>query len=191
MALRAEFMQELEPHPNIPPGAGSSRVMDGNYDYLEMVEDGIAQFHGAEAGLLVGSGFEANLASFAAIPCPGDAIVYDELVHASTHDGMQQSQAVARVPFRHNHVDSLRAGMISVYDSQPLIRQGKRCVIVAVESFYSTEGDICPLRELIEAAKEIFPGGSAQFLKDEAHSTGVIGPKGAGLGCELGLGAWS
>ncbi|MCJ1300654.1 hypothetical protein MMC08_003451 [Hypocenomyce scalaris] len=161
--------------------------MDGNYDYLETVEDEIAQFHRAEAGLIVGSGFEANLAIFAAIPRPGDAIVYDELVHASTHDGMQHSQAVTRVPFRHNDVDSFRDAMISVCDSQPLIRQGKRCVIVAVESFYSMDGDICPLRELIEAAKEIFPGGNAQFLIDEAHSTGVIGPKGAGLVCELGL----
>lgn len=185
--LRAEFMKELERHPEIPPGAGSSRVMDGNYEYLETVEDEIAEFHGTEAGLITGSGFEANLAIFAAIPRPGDAIVYDELVHASTHDGMLHSQAVVRVPFRHNDVDSFRDAMMSVCDTQPLIRQGKRCVIVAVESFYSMDGDICPLRELIEIAKEIFPGGNAQFLVDEAHSTGVIGPKGAGLVCELGL----
>lgn len=185
--LRAEFIQELERHPDIPPGAGSSRVMDGNYEYLEMVEDEIARFHGAEAGLILGSGYEANLAIFAAIPRPGDAIVYDELVHASTHDGMQQSQAVTRVPFRHNDADSFRDVMMSVCDSQPLIRQGKRCVIVAVESFYSMDGDICPLRELTEAAKDIFPGGNAQFIVDEAHSTGVIGPKGAGLVSELGL----
>ena len=128
-ALRAQFMRELERHPNIPPGAGSSRVMDGNYDYLDTVENEIAQFHGAEAGLLVGSGFEANLAIFAAVPRPGDAIVYDELVHASTHDGMQQSHAMIRIPFHHNRVDSFRDAMISVCDSQPLIRQGKRCVI--------------------------------------------------------------
>jgi len=185
--LRAEFMRELERHPDIPPGAGSSRVMDGNYEYLETVEDEIARFHGAEAGLILGSSFEANLAIFAAIPRPGDAIVYDELVHASTHDGMQQSQAVTRVPFCHNDVESFRDAMMSVCDSQPMIRQGKRCVIVAVESFYSMDGDMCPLRELVEAAKDIFPEGSAQFLMDEAHSTGVIGPKGAGLVCELGL----
>ena len=185
--LRAEYMQELERHPNLPLGAGSSRVMDGNYDYLEMVEDEMARFHGAECGLMMGSGFEANLAIFAAIPRPGDAIVYDELVHASTHDGMQQSPALTRIPFRHNNVDSFRDAMISVCDSQPLISQGKRCVIVAVESFYSMDGDICPLKELVEAAKEIFPAGNAQFLVDEAHSTGVVGPKGAGLVCELSL----
>ena len=186
-ALRAEFMSELELHPTIPPGAGSSRVMDGNYEYLETAEEEIAQFHGAEAGLIVGSGFEANLAIFAAIPRPGDAIVYDELVHASTHDGMLHSQAATRVPFRHNDIDSFRDAVEFVCDSQPLIRHGKRCVIVAVESFYSMDGDICALRQLIEAAKEILPGGNAQFLIDEAHSTGVIGTNGAGLVCELGL----
>lgn len=185
--LRAEFTKELERYSSVPVGAGSSRVMDGNYEYLETVEAEIAQFHGAETGLIIGSGFEANLAIFAAIPRPGDAIVYDELVHASTHDGMLHSQAICRAPFRHNDVDAFRDALISIYNSQPLIRQEKRCVIVAVESFYSMDGDVCPLKELVEVAKEIFPGGNAQFLVDEAHSTGVIGPNGAGLVCELGL----
>ena len=185
--LRTKFNQELERHPDLPIGASSSRVMDGNSEYLEIVEEEIAQFHGAETGLITASGFEANLAIFAAIPCKEDAIIYDELVHASTHDGMQQTQASYRIPFRHNNVDSFRDALLSVYDSQPLIRQGKRCVIVAVESFYSMDGDVCPLKELTEAAREIFPCGNAQFLVDEAHSTGVVGPKGAGLVCELSL----
>lgn len=185
--LRAEFNRELERHPCLPLGAGSSRIMDGNYEYLETVEKEIAEFHGAETGLIVASGFEANLAVFAAIPRTGDAIIYDELVHASTHDGMQQSQAVCRVPFRHNNVDSFRDALISVCDSQPLIRQGKRCIIIAVESIYSMDGDVCPLQELLETSKELCPSGNAQFLVDEAHSTGVIGPQGAGLVCELGL----
>jgi 8-amino-7-oxononanoate synthase len=49
------------------------------------------------------------------------------------------------------------------------------------------DGDVCPLRELVEVAKEICTLGNAQFIIDEAHSTGVIGPKGSGLVCELGL----
>ncbi|MCJ1357757.1 MAG: hypothetical protein MMC33_007753 [Icmadophila ericetorum] len=185
--LRAEFEQELKCHPNVPIGASGSRIMDGNSDYLEMVEKEIAQFHGAETGLMISSGFEANLAIFAAIPRSGDAIVYDDLVHASTHDGMQQCQAILKIPFRHNDVESFRDVLISICDSQPLIKQGKRCILVAVESLYSMDGDVCPLKELVEVAREIFPRGNAQFLIDEAHSTGVIGPNGAGLVCELGL----
>jgi 8-amino-7-oxononanoate synthase len=49
------------------------------------------------------------------------------------------------------------------------------------------DGDVCPLRELIEVAKETFPAGNAQFVIDEAHSTGVIGENGKGFVCALGL----
>ncbi|KAL8927687.1 MAG: hypothetical protein Q9172_001247 [Xanthocarpia lactea] len=170
--LRHEFNEELGRYGNLPLGAASSRMMDGNYEYLETVEREIAEFHGAETGLIVASGFEANVDIFAAIPRAGDAIVYDELVHASTHDGMQQSQATHRIPFRHNSVDAFRDVLISVF---------------AVESIYSMDGDVCPLRDLVEVAKEIFPSGNAQFLVDEAHSTGILGPQGAGLVSDLGL----
>ena len=185
--LREEFMQELQRHPELPLGPGSTRVMDGNYAYLEKLEGDIARFHGAETGLFVGSGFEANLSIFAAIPRPGDVILYDEYVHASAHDGMAQIPAITCLSFRHNDVDSFRDVLLLIYDSNPLIRQGKRCVIVPLESFYSMDGDICPLRELVEAAKELLPAGTVQFYVDEAHSNGIIGRQGRGLVCELGL----
>ena len=185
--LRAETLRELERHPELTPGSGSTRLVDGNYRYIETVEDEIAQFHGAETGVIVGSGFNANVAIFTAIPRPGDAIVYDELVHASAHEGIGQSEAVHRVPFRHNDPDSLQEVLLSVCESQPLIKQGKRCILIAVETTYSFDGDVCPLRELVEVAREICPLGNAQFITDEAHSTGIIGPQGSGLVSELGL----
>lgn len=129
----------------------------------------------------------ANGAIFSVIPRPGDAIVYDEFIHASVHDGMKDSLALCKRSFRHNDVDSFLDTLVAVRDSQPQIRKGTRCVIIAVESIYSMYGDVCPLQDLIKAAKEIFPNGNAQFVIDEAHSTGVIGPKGAGLVCALGL----
>ena len=185
--LRAMLMEELNEHPKLAPGSGSVRLVDGNYEYIQMVEQEIANFHRAEAGLIVGLGFNANVAIFNAIPRPGDVIVYDELVHASSHDGMAQSEAVHRFSFRHNDPFSLEEVLTSVCDSQPLIKEGKRCVLIAVESVYSFDGDVCPLTELVEVAKEVCPLGNAQFIVDEAHSTGVVGPKGAGLVCELGL----
>ena len=184
--LRREFMEELTRNPDLAVGAGGSRMMDGNYEYLEQVEKEVAEFHKAETGLIVGSGFEANIAIFNAIPRPGDVIVYDELVHASTHDGMQQSLAKSR-PFRHNDVDAFREVLLSVWDSEPLIKQGTRCILVAVESVYSMDGDVGPLEELLDVAKEVIPNGNIQFIVDEAHSTGVLGPNGAGLVCSLGL----
>ncbi|KAI5868185.1 putative aminotransferase [Durotheca rogersii] len=185
--IRTAFLEELARHPNFPLYAGGSRLMDGNYDYIEQVEQEIADFHGAETALILNSGYEANSALFAAIPRPGDAIIYDELVHASTHDGMAHSLALCRMPFRHNDVDSFRETLASVLDTQPLIKDGSRCVLVSVESVYSMDGDMCPIEELIEIAKELCPKGNVAFIVDEAHATGIVGPQGAGLVSELGI----
>jgi 8-amino-7-oxononanoate synthase len=144
-------------------------------------------FHGAETALMAVNGGMANGAIFTAIPRPGDALVYDEFIHASVHDGMMNSLALCKKSFRHNSVDSFRDTLVAVRDSQPPIRNGARCVIVAVEGVYSMEGDVCPLQELVDAAKEVFPDGNAQFVIDEAHSHAVLGPKGAGLVSALGL----
>lgn len=186
---RVEFLAELERHPHFALGTTSSRLMDGNYPYIEQAESEIAAFHGAEAGLLVGSGFEANLAIWTTIPKQGDVIVYDSLVHASTHDGMRQALATDRVAFPHSDVDAFRDTLRDILATRPLLRQGKRSVLVAVESVYSMDGDMCPLQELVEAAKDVFQDheGSIQFVVDEAHSVGFTGPEGRGLVCELGL----
>ncbi|KAI0848451.1 putative aminotransferase [Daldinia vernicosa] len=187
-ALRAEFLSILAQHPDFCPGSGGSRVLDGNYEYLELAEREIAAFHGAEEGLIVGSGFDANLAVWSAIPRPGDVIVYDELVHASSHEGMAQSPAALKVEFPHCDVKGFRNTLSSILDSQPLIKRGKRSVLVAVESVYSMDGDVCPLQELVDVADDVFSEhGNVQFVIDEAHSTGLYGPRGAGLVCELGL----
>jgi 8-amino-7-oxononanoate synthase len=186
---RAEFLAELDSHPDFALGTTSSRLLDGNYPYIEQAESHIAAFHGAETGLLVGSGFEANLAIWTTIPKQGDVIVYDTLVHASTNDGIRQSMATDRVAFPHSDVDAFRDTLQDILATRPLVRQGKRSVIVAVEAVYSMEGDVCPLQELVEAAQDVFQDheGGIQFVVDEAHSVGLIGPEGRGLVCELGL----
>lgn len=187
--LRTELLCKLSKNPNFSPGSGGSRVLDGNFPYLEQTEQQIAEFHGAETGLILGSGFEGNVAIWTAIPRLGDIIVYDALVHASTHEGMNQSLAMARKEFAHNDVHSFRSTLLSISDSQPLIKSGKRCIIVAVESVYSMDGDISPLQEFVDIAREIFPGdrGIVQFVVDEAHSGGVIGENGRGLVSALSL----
>lgn len=185
--LREAFLQELALHPDFKVGASGSRVLDGNTEYIETVEREIADFHKAESAILVNSGYEGNGAIFAVIPRAGDVIVYDELMHASVHDGMKDCQARTRLAFRHNDVDALYDTLVSVQESQPQIAQGKRTVLVAIETVYSMDGDICPLREMIQSALEAIPLGNIQFLVDEAHSTGVLGPKGAGIVADLGL----
>lgn len=185
--LREAFLDELRRNPNFQLSSHGSRLTNGNTEYLDSREREIAEFHGAESALIVANGFTGNVAIFSVIPQPGDAIVYDELVHASVHNGMEDSLVRCRKSFRHNDVDSFLETLIAVRDSEPQIRNGTRSVLIAVESVYSMDGDVCPLQDLIEAARATFPEGNAQFVIDEAHSTGIIGPNGAGLVCALGL----
>ena len=185
--LREAFLAELAKNPDFTVGSTGSRLLDGNHDYFENLEQEIADFHGAERGLIVNSGFEGNGAIFSAIPRPGDAIVFDELVHASAHEGMRHCMAMARHSFAHNDVDAFRDVLELVHESQPMIQRGQRTVLIAVETVYSMDGDICPLKEMIEVAKEILPKGNFEFIADEAHATGVIGEKGVGLVSYLGL----
>jgi 8-amino-7-oxononanoate synthase len=184
---RMAFLDELAENPNFHPSSHGSRLTDGNTKYLETLEKELAEFHGADSALIVHTGSLGNGAIFSAVPLPGDAIIYDELVHASIHDGMKNSLVLYKRSFRHNDPDSLSDALIAVRDSQPQIRNGSHTVLISVESIYSMEGDVCPLRELIEVTKEIFPNGNAQFIVDEAHSGGVIGPSGRGLVSALGL----
>ncbi|KAF2770097.1 putative aminotransferase [Teratosphaeria nubilosa] len=186
-AIRRAFLEELDRNPEFMLYSGGSRLGDGNYSYIEEVESEIAAFHGAESALIVNSGWDANTAIYAAIPRPGDAIVYDELVHASTHDGMTMSLAQCRKQFRHNDLDSLKDAIAAVLDTQPQIVDGSRSLLISVESVYSMDGDVCPLLDMLDVAREMCPKGNAVFIVDEAHATGVLGPKGAGLVSHLGV----
>lgn len=185
--IREAFLEELGRHENYELSAAGSRVQYGNYDYLIQVEQELAKFHGAEAAYIAHSGFIANAGAMAAVPLPGDAIVYDDSVHASAHEGMKLSLASHRLSFRHNDSDSLREVLSSLKESHTAFASGSSSILIAVESVYSMDGDICPLDELVQVAKELFPLGNAQFIIDEAHSSGTIGPRGAGLVNMLGL----
>jgi len=186
-ALREEFLKELAAHPNFYVGAGGTRLLNGTTNYQMQVERELAELMGYESALVVHSGCTANQAIWSTVPRTGDVIVYDELSHATALMGMKISLALEQRPFRHNDVEHFIEVLESIKDTMPLVRDGKRCVIIGVESWYSMNGDICPLRELIAAAKDIFPHGNAQFVVDEAHSYGVCGPNGTGFVREQGL----
>jgi 8-amino-7-oxononanoate synthase len=186
-SLRKEFLEELARNPSFQLGSHASRLTDGNTKYQEELEREIAKFHHVESALILNSGGMCNEAIFSTIPRPGDVIVYDELVHTTALAGMKVSLALWQKSFRHNDVESFIDVLEEVRETQPQVRNGKRSVIIAVEGYYSMDGDICPLAELVDAAKEVFPNGNAQFVIDEAHSFGAIGPHGGGLVAKLGL----
>lgn len=179
--LKEAYLDELKTS-KLPLGSGGSRLLDGNSSYAETLECDIAEFHGAEAGLLWNSGFDANAGFFSCVPQPGDIIVFDELVHASVHDGMRLSRAAQTVPFEHNSITDLRRVLQEVAELP-----SKANVFVAVESIYSMDGDVAPLREIVNVVTELLGEGRGYIVVDEAHSTGVLGSEGRGLVCELGL----
>ncbi len=163
-------------------GSTGSRLLDGNSTFAETLEGDIAAFHGARSGLLTNSGYDANVSIFTCLPQPGDVIVYDELIHASVHDGMRQSRVKNRYMFKHNDVQSLGDVLQKVNMEQP-----EANIFIAVESVYSMEGDLAPLEEICGLLDSAFPDGRAHLIVDEAHATGIYGPKGAGRVSELGL----
>lgn len=185
--LRSTFLNELGEHPDHPLGSGGSRLLDGNSSYAEALESTIASFHNAAAGLLFNSGFDANSGVFACMPQKGDAVVFDEFIHASVHEGMRLSRANAKIPFEHNSLSSFREVLQSLLEGDQAVREGKRSVFIAIESLYSMDGDLAPLSQMVDIAEDLFPFRNAHFIVDEAHATGVIGPRGRGLVCSLGL----
>jgi 8-amino-7-oxononanoate synthase len=179
--LKSAYLSELQSS-SLPLGSGGSRLLDGNSPYAEALEHEIAEFHGAEAGLLFNSGFDANTGFFSCVPQRGDVIVYDELVHASVHDGMRLSRAAETISFQHNSVADLRRILKDV-----CLPKFRNHVFVAVESIYSMDGDVSPLREIVEAVEDVMGKDASHIIVDEAHSTGVLGPQGRGLVCDLNL----
>lgn len=190
-------LQSSSPEAGFGLGSGGSRLLDGNSAFTEDLERRIAEFHGADAGLLFNSGFEANTGLFACVPQKGDVIVYDELIHASVHDGMKLSRA-QRIAFAHNKVyDAATSSASSKYPSldsllkslaeDTQVSSGKKNVFIAVEGVYSMDGDLAPLQEIVECVEKRLPQGNGYVIVDEAHSTGIFGRQGRGLVCQLGL----
>ncbi len=152
-------------------GSTGSRLITGNFSITEEVEERIASYHQAEAALLFNSGYTANVGLFSCVARAGDTILYDDLAHASIHDGMRLSKA-NRIAFKHNNVA----------DFKQKLSQCKGTVFVALESVYSMDGDEAPLEALLAVERP-----DTYFIIDEAHGTGVVGTMGEGLVSKLGL----
>lgn len=149
-------------------GSAASRLVTGTLPAHEELEERLAAFKGYPAALVFGSGWLANAAIVPALAGRGDTVFADKLSHASLLDAAILSRA-RLVRFLHNdaaHLDEL------------LGKQGGagRCLVVT-ESVFSMDGDLAPLPAIAEAAAR----HGAMLMVDEAHATGVFGPKGSGL----------
>lgn len=153
-------------------GSTGSRLLAGNYPLIEAAELQIANFHEAVTGLIYNSGYDANLGLLSSVPQKGDTVLYDYLAHASIRDGIRLSFAKA-FSFAHNDLTDLKKKLESATGN----------IFIVTESVFSMDGDLCPLQELVQLAKEY----NAHLIIDEAHATGVIGEKGEGLVQSMGL----
>lgn len=156
-------------------GSGGSRLLRGNDAEHEALEAEAAAFFGSGTAMYFGGGFTANTAIFSTLPQRGDLILYDDLIHASVHEGMRLSKADA-VAFAHNDAQACDDAI-----SQWRERGGTGRPWIAVETLYSMDGDRAPLDDLMAVARQ----NDAMLVLDEAHATGIFGPDGRGLGAHL------
>lgn len=159
----------------VPVGAGGSRLLRGNDSEHQLLEAEAAAFFGTQAALFINGGFTGNMAIFSALPQHGDLVLYDALIHASTHDGMRLGRAETR-SFAHNDVSAAQAAI-----TQWRADGGTGQIWIAVEAVYSMDGDCAPVAALSDLATR----ENAVLVLDEAHSTGVFGDLGRGLGHEI------
>ncbi len=156
-------------------GAGGSRLLRGNHPEHEALEAEAATFFGAERALFFGSGYAANVALLSTLPQRGDLVVYDALVHASTHAGLATTRAEA-IATPHNDVDAIDQAIRTWRKAG-----GTGHPWIAVESLYSMDGDQAPLGALAALADR----HDGFLIVDEAHATGVYGPQGRGFSADL------
>lgn len=144
----------------------SSMLVNGYHQIHADFEKALCKANGFEDGVVLGSGFNANIALIESLVRKGDVLFIDEKYHAS---GMLAAREVEGkvLTFRHNDTQHLQ----ELLHTNPAKRQ-----IIAVEGIYSMDADLLK-REIIELADEV----GALLIVDEAHSSGVIGSKLMGI----------
>ncbi len=154
-------------------GAGGSRLLRGHTIYHEELETFAAQYFGAEKSLFFANGYQANSAIFGSLPSRHDIIIYDELIHASAREAIQNSAAKA-YKFKHNDLETLETLLQKHHANADILW-------IVTESVFSMDGDIAPLTHIQEMTNRY----NAYLVIDEAHATGIFGNNGKGLAQSL------
>ena len=155
-------------------GSGASRLVAGTLSIHKELEAALADFKGAEAAIVFGSGYLANIGTISALTNAGDVVYSDGLNHASIVDACRLSRADVKV-FPHADAHTLRETLAGDGPA------GRRLIVT--DGVFSMDGDIAPLPELERLASEF----DCYLMVDDAHGTGVVGPGGKGTASHFGL----
>lgn len=156
----------------------ASRLLRGHHPVWDEVETKLAEWHRAEAALVMTSGYAANEGLLSTVIGPGDTVFSAQYNHASIIDGLRLSKA-EKIVFAHNDLNEIETLMRQRRPS----RAELQAWFIVTESLFGMEGDVAPLRELAALAQQY----GAYLVVDEAHATGCFGATGSGLVDALGL----
>jgi glycine C-acetyltransferase len=157
-------------------GSGAVRSINGTLSLHVELEEKLAQFKGTEAVLSYQSGFNCNMAAISAVMGAGDAILSDELNHASIIDGCRLTKAKV-IRYNHSDMDDLRTKAREARESGQYNK-----IMVITDGVFSMDGDIAKLPEIVEIAEAY----DLITYVDDAHGSGVLG-NGAGTVKHFGL----
>jgi len=157
-------------------GAGAVRTINGTMDLHIELEEKLARFKKTEAVIVYQSGFNCNMAAISAVMDQHDAILSDELNHASIIDGCRLSRAKV-IRFKHSDMNDLRQQAKDAKESGQYHK-----IMVITDGVFSMDGDIAKLPEIVKIAEEF----DLITYVDDAHGSGVLGA-GAGTVKHFGL----
>ncbi len=173
-ALVDSFMESLH-RDELLFSSTSSRLLTGNFQVSDRLEERLKELFGSGAALTFCSGYHMNTGILPAVTDSSSLILADKLVHASIIDGIRLSPAKV-IRFRHQDLDQLErlvAENAGKYTS----------VIIVTESIFSMDGDVTDLRRMVEIKK---CSKNVMLYVDEAHAFGVRGETGLGIAQEQG-----
>ncbi len=155
-------------------GVASVRFICGTQDLHIDLEKQISNFFGTEDTILYSSCFDANGGLFETIFSENDAIISDELNHASIIDGIRLCKA-NRFRFKNNDMEDLEKKLIKA--------QSSRLKVIATDGVFSMDGQIAKLDEIVFLAEKY----DAMVMVDDSHATGFVGAKGRGSADHFGV----
>ena len=155
-------------------GMASVRFICGTQDIHKNLEDQISNFLDTEDTILYNSCFDANTGLFETILNKEDAVISDELNHASIIDGIRLCKA-DRKRYKHNDMKDLEEQLSQSMD--------KRFRLIATDGVFSMQGDLAPLNDICDLAEKY----DSIVMVDDSHATGFMGPHDAGTADQLNV----